>query len=183
MWKPQPLATLRASTACTAIRKLLTSGTIIVIHLVLHTFSPIGLFRKLKITFPLFKRFSKHFLSPSWYFKYGDLFFKNVFSVPCTSIHKGVTCFPFHEKQFSWYCPVISHCDEIVSSSKHIFLRSSLFWDMAQCRSCIASIFRVEKFASEELVWAGGCRLHTFLWNFGSHKIYTAPHPRRRHPS
>jgi hypothetical protein len=81
---------------------------------------------------------------------------------------------------------------------------------------CIASIFRVKKFASKEPAWAGGCRLShqskipsyenreggivghmgnplfwfpiwptfvpfLFLWNFGSHKIYTMPHPRRRH--
>jgi hypothetical protein len=62
----------------------------------------------------------------------------------------------------------------------------------------IAYIFSVEKSASEVPVWAGGCKLSwfltreffyiedvgdTFLRNVGSHKIYTAPHPRRRHSS
>jgi hypothetical protein len=58
----------------------------------------------------------------------------------------------------------------------------------------IASIFRVEKSASDEPAWAGGCRLQprwllasgffypedggdTFLRNVDSHKIYTAPLP------
>jgi uncharacterized protein YehS (DUF1456 family) len=41
----------------------------------------------------------------------------------------------------------------------------------------IASIFRVEKSANPK---NGG---DTVLRNFGSHKIYTAPHPRRRHSS
>jgi hypothetical protein len=50
----------------------------------------------------------------------------------------------------------------------------------------IASIFRVEKSANEEPVWAGGCRVtedggDMYLRNAGSHKIYTAPHPRRQH--
>jgi hypothetical protein len=50
----------------------------------------------------------------------------------------------------------------------------------------IASIFRIEKLTrtQREQVAAdpedGG---DTFLRNVGSHKIYTAPHPKRRHSS
>jgi hypothetical protein len=40
----------------------------------------------------------------------------------------------------------------------------------------IASIFRVEKSASEEAAWTGGSSA-----NVGSHKIYMSPRPRRRH--
>jgi hypothetical protein len=64
----------------------------------------------------------------------------------------------------------------------------------------IASIFRVEKSASEESAWAECCYLimlvprsrffypedggDTFLGSVGSfHRIYTAPQPRRRHSS
>jgi hypothetical protein len=69
----------------------------------------------------------------------------------------------------------------------------------------IASIFRVEKSVSEEPAWAGGGTLptsatcshwfhargfyypedgdDTFLRNVGSHKLYMAKHPRRRHSS
>jgi hypothetical protein len=72
--------------------------------------------------------------------------------------------------------------------------RVNLVWiDVLEER--IASIFRVEKSASEEPAatcsrWLlahgffhpedGG---DTFLWKVGSQKIYTAPHPRRRHSS
>jgi hypothetical protein len=49
----------------------------------------------------------------------------------------------------------------------------------------IGSIFRVEKFS--HLLARGFLypedRGDTFLRNVGSHKIYTAPHPRRRHSS
>jgi hypothetical protein len=90
-----------------------------------------------------------------------------------------------------------------------VTMKDSVSWDVGLCRSCvnrcleerIASIFRVEKSASEEPAWAGGCRLtcscwflthrffypedgsDTFLRNVGSHNIYRAPHPRRRHSS
>jgi hypothetical protein len=50
----------------------------------------------------------------------------------------------------------------------------------------IASIFRVEKSASEEPAWRDGYPEDggdTFLRNVGSHKIYTEPHPRTRHSS
>jgi hypothetical protein len=46
----------------------------------------------------------------------------------------------------------------------------------------IAPIFRVEKSASVEPAWAGGCS-DTFFRNVGSHMIYTAQHPRRQHSS
>jgi hypothetical protein len=59
--------------------------------------------------------------------------------------------------------------------------RIDLVWtDVSEER--IASIFRVEKPESEEPAWAGGSR-RMFLRNVGSHKIYTAPHPRRRYSS
>jgi hypothetical protein len=61
----------------------------------------------------------------------------------------------------------------------------------------IASIFRVEKSANEEAEREATCSCWfpasgifypedggvTFLRNVGSHKIYTAPHPRRLHSS
>jgi hypothetical protein len=50
----------------------------------------------------------------------------------------------------------------------------------------IAPIFRVEKSRSEEPAWAGGYPEDggdMFFRNVGSHKIFTAPHPRRRHSS
>jgi hypothetical protein len=46
----------------------------------------------------------------------------------------------------------------------------AVFWDVAPCRSCMnrsfASIFRVEKSASEEPAWAGGCRLSYQMYVF-----------------
>jgi hypothetical protein len=76
--------------------------------------------------------------------------------------------------------------------------RVDLVWtDVSEER--IASIFRVEKSAIEEPAWASAATCSrwflargffypedggdTFLWNIGLHKIYTAPHPRRRHSS
>jgi hypothetical protein len=51
----------------------------------------------------------------------------------------------------------------------------------------IVSIHRVEKSASEEPAWAAADYPEdgedTFLRNVGSHKIYTAPYPRRWHSS
>jgi hypothetical protein len=79
--------------------------------------------------------------------------------------------------------------------------RVDLVWTDAS-EERIASIFRVEKSASEKPAWAGGQQLTTytrwflarrffypedwgdrFLWNVGSHIIYTTPHPRSRHSS
>jgi hypothetical protein len=48
-------------------------------------------------------------------------------------------------------------------------MKNAVFWDVTPCRSCVN--FWVED---------GG---DTFLRNVGSHKIYTAPRPRRRHSS
>jgi hypothetical protein len=79
-----------------------------------------------------------------------------------------------------------------------VTMKNAVFWGVALCRSRVnrrfggtyCSIFRVEKPASEEPVWAGGCRFfypedggNTFIRNVGSHKTYTAPHPRRQHSS
>jgi hypothetical protein len=84
-----------------------------------------------------------------------------------------------------------------------VFTRA-LHWSLSWARSIQSipshpvSLFRVEKSTSEEPVAAGGCSSHwfltrrffypedggdMFLWNVSSHKIYTAPHPRRRHSS
>jgi hypothetical protein len=42
-------------------------------------------------------------------------------------------------------------------------MKNAVFWDVAPCRPCVnrrfASIFRVEKSASEEPAWADCCRL------------------------
>jgi hypothetical protein len=86
--------------------------------------------------------------------------------------------------------------------SSGMWRRVDLVWtDVSEER--IASIFRVEKSVSEEPEWASGAdRPATcsrwffareffysedggdmFLRNVGSHKIYTAPHPTRRHSS
>jgi hypothetical protein len=95
---------------------------------------------------------------------------------------------------------------------KH-FKKNVVSWDVAPCRSCVNRCFvgtyrfhlQGRKSASEELAWAGGCRLmhqsktpswflargffypedgsNTFLRNVGSHKIFMGPHPRRRHSS
>jgi hypothetical protein len=55
-------------------------------------------------------------------------------------------------------------------------MKNAVFWDVAPCRACVNRSFGVTY------------RLHlqdgdTFLRNVSSHKIYTAPHPRRRHSS
>jgi hypothetical protein len=62
-----------------------------------------------------------------------------------------------------------------------VTLKNAVFWDVTPCRSCVNRCF------------GGKYRLHlqgrgvdgnyTFLRNVGSHKIYTASHPRRRHSS
>jgi hypothetical protein len=59
--------------------------------------------------------------------------------------------------------------------------RVDIVWtDVSEER--IAYIFTVEKSASKEAAWAGGCS-DTLLRNVGWHNIYTAPHPRRRKSS
>jgi hypothetical protein len=85
------------------------------------------------------------------------------------------------------------------SAKQHIYLKNAVFWDVAPCRSCvnrrfggtIVYIFRVEKSASEVAAHAvsslADCLPWRWRWyvlrNIGSHKIYTAPHPRRLHSS
>jgi hypothetical protein len=70
-------------------------------------------------------------------------------------------------------------------SSSGMWRRVYIVWtDISEER--ISSIFRVQKSASEEPAWAGDYPEDagdTFFRNVGSHKIYTAPHPRRRHSS
>jgi hypothetical protein len=51
--------------------------------------------------------------------------------------------------------------------SSGIWSRVDLVWTLVS-EECIASIFRVEKSASEEPSWACGCRLFTFLLWQGS---------------
>jgi hypothetical protein len=69
--------------------------------------------------------------------------------------------------------------------SSGMWRRVVLVWtDVSEER--IASIFRVEKSASEEQEWEGSYTEDggdTFLQNVCSHKDYTTPHPRRRHSS
>jgi hypothetical protein len=72
-----------------------------------------------------------------------------------------------------------------------VAIKNAVFWDVAPCRSWVNRLFggtyrlhlQGKKSASEEPASAGGCSLHSFLRNVGSHKIYTAPHLRRRHSS
>jgi hypothetical protein len=72
-------------------------------------------------------------------------------------------------------------------SSSGMWRRVYLVWtDVSEER--IASIFRVEKSESEGRWLVRGFFSHedegdTFFRNVGSYKIYTAPHPRRRHSS
>jgi hypothetical protein len=52
-----------------------------------------------------------------------------------------------------------------------VTMKNAVFWNVAPCRSCELNFYPED----------GG---DTFLRNVGSiHKIYTAPHPRRRHSS
>jgi hypothetical protein len=48
-----------------------------------------------------------------------------------------------------------------------VTMKNAIFWHVTPCRSCVNRPFRG----------------NTFLWNVGSHKIYTASHPRKRHSS
>jgi hypothetical protein len=69
-----------------------------------------------------------------------------------------------------------------------VTMKNAVFWDVVSCLSCVNRRFGGTSGDYEE------CRLlgcgvmfimcePTFRWNVGSHKIYTAPHPRRRHSS
>jgi hypothetical protein len=76
-----------------------------------------------------------------------------------------------------------------------VTMKNAVFWDVALCRSCLnrrfGGTYRLQpQSAATCSRWLlargffypedGG---DTFLQNVGSHKIYTAPHPRRRHSS
>jgi hypothetical protein len=87
------------------------------------------------------------------------------------------------------------HSGDWRMSSSWMWRRAELVWaDVLE--ECIVSVFMVEKSASEvptffiftatRWLLARGFFYHedgsdTFLRNISSHKIYTAPHPRRRH--
>jgi hypothetical protein len=77
-------------------------------------------------------------------------------------------------------------------------MNNAVFWDVASCSSCVnqhfASIFSVQKSALQTAATCSRWFLvrgffypedggDTFLQNVGSHKNYTAPHPRKRHSS
>jgi hypothetical protein len=92
-----------------------------------------------------------------------------------------------------------------------VTLKNAVFWDVAPCRSCVNRSFggtyrfhlqdrKIGEQGNGVSRWlqsastCSRCFLarrffysedegDTFLRNFGSHKIYTAPHPRRRHSS
>jgi hypothetical protein len=112
------------------------------------------------------------------------------------------------EHQIFIYIFIITTKIKIIHSSGNLFMfvrsevftevtmKNAVFWDAGPCRSCVNRRFggtyrlhlQGKKSASEELALAGGCRMYedgdnTFLRNVGSHKIYTAPHPGRRHSS
>jgi hypothetical protein len=68
-------------------------------------------------------------------------------------------------------------------------MKNAVFWDVAPCRSCVN-----RRFGGTSAATCSGWFLargffypedggDIFLRNVGSHKIYTAPHPRRRYSS
>jgi hypothetical protein len=71
-----------------------------------------------------------------------------------------------------------------------VTMKNAILWDVAQCRSCVNRRFggtylRSAATSSRRFLALGFSYPEdgkdTFLQNVGSHKIYTAPHPRRRH--
>jgi hypothetical protein len=90
-----------------------------------------------------------------------------------------------------------------------VTMKNTVFWDVASCRSCVRSFggkyflhlqgrkIRVRGTSLSSLQSVTTCSRwflargffcsedwgDTFLRNVGSHKIYTVPHPRRRHSS
>jgi hypothetical protein len=59
-------------------------------------------------------------------------------------------------------------------------MKNALFWDVAPCISCAATCSRCFLARGIFYLEYGGDK---YLRNVGSHKIYTAPHPRRRYSS
>jgi hypothetical protein len=59
-------------------------------------------------------------------------------------------------------------------------MMNAVFWDVLLCRSCVAAATCSRWFLARGFFYPedGG---DTFLRNVSSHKIYTAPHLRRRH--
>jgi hypothetical protein len=84
-----------------------------------------------------------------------------------------------------------------------VTMKNAVFWDVAPCRSCVnrrfggtyrlhlhgrkirerGTILQPPAHAGSSLADFSTLKIDTFLRNVGSHKIYTAPHPRRRHSS
>jgi hypothetical protein len=74
-------------------------------------------------------------------------------------------------------------------------LKNTVFWDVAPCRSCVNWRFggmyhlhlqgrKIRERGTSLSRWLQSAdEGDTFLRNVGSHKIYTAPHPRRRYSS
>jgi hypothetical protein len=66
-----------------------------------------------------------------------------------------------------------------------VTMKNAVLWDVTQCGSCMNRRFGGTATCSS---WFLACGFFnpkdggdTFLRNVGSHKIHTAPHPRRRH--
>jgi hypothetical protein len=63
-----------------------------------------------------------------------------------------------------------------------VTMKNAVFWDVASCRSSLNI-----RFGGTNHFHLQGRKVYledggdTFFRNFGSHKIYVAPHPRRRH--
>jgi hypothetical protein len=70
-------------------------------------------------------------------------------------------------------------------------MKNIVFWDVALCRSCVnrrfGGMYRSAATCSRWFLAFGFFYpedgLDIFFLNVGSHKIYTAPHPSRRHSS
>jgi hypothetical protein len=60
-----------------------------------------------------------------------------------------------------------------------VSMKNAVFWDVAPCRSCLLPPVHVGFFARGFFCPEDGG--DAFLRNVGSHKIYTAPDPTRRH--
>jgi hypothetical protein len=72
-------------------------------------------------------------------------------------------------------------------------MKNAVFWDVVPCRSCVNRLFggTYHLHLQDRKIRVRGPSVNrwlqsadegdTFLRNVGSHEIYTAPHPRRRH--